>query len=140
MKQKLNIYKIYELNLDDNERVLHTGTIYECAEALRNWIDSRHTIAEIETMFSEFGSPTLFLNNPEEWLRINGGCHTEIFFNWYINDVCSADARLTPGEFHEIRNQVYSGLVDKGIIKESDETFMAVDDVLGNTLKVDWEK
>jgi hypothetical protein len=137
MKKKIEIFELYDI-LDYNEKTtLCTGTLTECAEALRGWIDD-HTIAEIEELFQDHGDPALFLTDPEAWFQANG--NTEVWYDWTLEHICSADARLTPTEFHEIRNSIYNGLIENNLVGESDKVFMTIDSLLGSVLPVDWEK
>lgn len=137
MKKQIEIFELYDISDYNEKTTLCTGTLEQCAEALRDWIDD-HTIAEIEEMFQDLGNPSQFLTDPYAWYDANG--NVEVWNDWTLNHICSADARLTPNEYHQIRNEVYSGLIDNNLIGEGDKEFMAVDNILGSVLPVDWEK
>lgn len=48
--------------------------------------------------------------------------------------------KLTPQEFHEIRNKIYNDLLVNNLITDEDVNYSKIDFILGERLPIDWEK
>ena len=83
----MKIYQLYYIdgNDDTRKRIETTGTLRECVDSFKGWLEDHLTSQEPYEQEETKEQTKEFIETPEQWL--NNTSDNEIYFDWYIQEI-----------------------------------------------------
>lgn len=90
MKTKITIYEIYDVeeSYPFEKCSLSIGTLKEVVDDFKSWLDEHlqnNDFEDEEEFFNDYSEVKLFIDNPKEWVNVNGDSDSEIYMGWKLN-------------------------------------------------------